>query len=48
MDTILGLLGMTIWIAGTIGLAAGITYVVMKLAIRFFPSDEDLKPKPQQ
>jgi hypothetical protein len=39
---------MTIWIAGTIALAAGVTFVVMKLAIRFFPSDEDLKPKTQQ
>jgi hypothetical protein len=41
MDTILGLLGMAVWIAGTIGIAAGITFVVVKL----FPGDEDLKPK---
>ena len=41
MDTILGLLGMAVWIAGTIAIAAGITFVVIKL----FPGDEDLKPK---
>ena len=41
MDTILGILGMAVWIAGTIAIAAGITYVMVKL----FPSDEDLKPK---
>jgi hypothetical protein len=41
MDTILGLLGMAVWIAGTIGIAAGITFVV----VRLFPGDEDLKPK---
>lgn len=43
MDTILGLFGMAIWIAGTIGIAAGVTYVL----IRLFPGDEDLKPKSQ-
>ena len=43
MDTILGLLGMTIWIAGTISFAAGVTWVVVKL----FPGKDDLKPKPQ-
>jgi hypothetical protein len=44
MDTVLGLVGIAIWIASTIGIAAGITYVVVKL----FPGgDEDLKPKAQ-
>jgi len=43
MDTILGLFGMALWIAGTIGIAAGITWVVVKL----FPGDEDLEPKSQ-
>jgi hypothetical protein len=44
METVLGLVGMAIWIASTIGIAAGVTYVVVKL----FPGgDEDLKPKPQ-
>jgi hypothetical protein len=43
MDTVLGLFGMAIWIAGTIGIAAGVTYVL----IRLFPGDEDLKPKSQ-
>jgi hypothetical protein len=40
MDTILGLLGVAVWIAGTIGIAAGITYAVVKV----FPGDEKLKP----
>ena len=43
MDTVLGLFGMAIWIGGTIGIAAGVTYVL----IRLFPGDEDLKPKSQ-
>ncbi len=43
MDTILGLFGMAIWIAGTISFAAGITWVVVKL----FPGSDDLKPKSQ-
>jgi hypothetical protein len=43
MDTVLGLLGLTVWIVGTIGVAAGVTWVVVKL----FPGDEDLKPKSQ-
>ena len=47
MDTILGLLGMLIWIVGTIGIAAGITYVVMKLTLKLFPGDEKLKPTPE-
>jgi hypothetical protein len=42
MDTVLGLAGVALWIAGTISIAAGVTYVVVK----FFPGgDEDLKPK---
>jgi hypothetical protein len=43
METVLGLFGMAVWIAGTIGIAAGVTYVV----IRLFPGDEDLKPTSQ-
>ena len=43
MDTVLGLFGMALWIAGTIGIAAGVTYVL----IRLFPGDDDLKPKSQ-
>ncbi len=46
MDTILGLIGMVLWIAGTIGIAAGITYVVMKVTLRLFP-DKELKPTPE-
>jgi hypothetical protein len=43
METVLGLLGVAVWIAGTISIAAGITYVVVKL----FPGDEDLKQASQ-
>ena len=31
MDTILGLLGMVVWIVSVMALAAGITYAVVKL-----------------
>jgi hypothetical protein len=43
MDTALGLVGMVMWIASTIGIAAGVTFVVVKL----FPGDEDLKQTSQ-
>lgn len=33
MDTVLGLLGMIVWIVAVIALAAGITYIV----VRFTP-----------
>ena len=32
MDTFLGLFGVAIWIVGVIALAAGVTYVVVKLS----------------
>jgi hypothetical protein len=32
MDTILGLLGMAVWIAAVIALAAGVTFAVIKLS----------------
>jgi hypothetical protein len=32
MDTILGLVGMSIWIVGVIALAAGVTWAVIKLS----------------
>jgi hypothetical protein len=32
METILGLLVTAVWIAGVIALAAGVTYVVIKLS----------------
>jgi hypothetical protein len=41
LDTALGLFGVVLWIATTIGIAAGITFLVVKV----FPGDEDLKPK---
>ena len=41
METVLGLFGMALWIVSVIALAAGITYVVIKV----FPGgDEELKP----
>jgi hypothetical protein len=43
MDTALGLVGIVIWIASTIGIAAGVTFVVVKL----FPGDQDLKQTSQ-
>jgi hypothetical protein len=41
IDTVLGLIGMVLWIASTISIAAGVTWVVVKL----FPGADDLKPK---
>ena len=32
MDTILGLLGMLVWIAGVMALAAGVTYAVIRVS----------------
>jgi hypothetical protein len=32
MDTVLGLIGMAIWIVGVIALAAGVTYAVIKVS----------------
>jgi hypothetical protein len=43
MDTIFGLVGLALWIAGTIGIAAGITWVVVRIS----PGNDDLKPKSQ-
>jgi hypothetical protein len=42
MDTVLGLIGMALWIVAVIAIAAAITFVV----VRLFPgSDDELKPK---
>ncbi len=43
MDTVLGLIGMVVWIVAVIGLAAGITYAVIKLS----PGGRS-GPKPEQ
>ena len=32
MDTVLGLLGIVVWIVGVIGLAAAVTFVVVRLS----------------
>jgi hypothetical protein len=45
METFLGLIGMAIWIVSVIALAAGVTYVVVKLS----PGDRASKtPKPTE
>jgi hypothetical protein len=44
MDTLLGLIGMAIWIIAVIALAAGVTYIVVKLS----PGDRDSEPKPTE
>ena len=41
MGTVLGLLGMALWIVSVIALAAGITYVVVRIS----PGNDDLEPK---
>jgi hypothetical protein len=32
MDTVLGLLGMAVYMAATVGLACGVTYLIVKLS----------------
>jgi hypothetical protein len=32
MDTVLGLIGMAVYMAATVGLAAGVTYLIVKLS----------------
>jgi hypothetical protein len=41
METVLGLLGMVVWIVGVMALAAGITYLVIKLS----PGEKPKKPE---
>jgi hypothetical protein len=44
METVLGLLGIVVWIVAVIAIAAAVTFVVVKI----LPGgDEDLKPKSQ-
>jgi len=43
MEIVLGLFGLAFWIAGTISIAIGVTYLV----VRLFPGDDDTAPKPQ-
>jgi hypothetical protein len=42
MDTVLGLIGVIIWIVCVIGLAAGITWLVVKV----FPSEKPADTAP--
>jgi hypothetical protein len=41
MDTILGLIGILVWIAAVMALAAGVTYAVIRLS----PGGGDKKPE---
>ena len=41
MDTILGLLGMVVWIVSVMALAAGITYLTIKLS----PGEKPKEPE---
>jgi hypothetical protein len=43
MDTVLGLLGILVWIAAVMALAAGVTYAVIRLS----PGGRD-KSKPEE
>ena len=43
METVLGLIGMAIYMVVVVSLAAGITWLVVKL----FPSNEKKKKKPE-
>lgn len=42
MDTVLGLLGILVWIVTVIALASAVTYIVVKL----FPADKPEKDEP--
>jgi hypothetical protein len=41
MDTLLGLLGIVVWIVAVIGLAAAVTYFVVKVFPTERPSKDD-------
>jgi hypothetical protein len=42
METVLGLIGLVLYAAAIIGLAAGITWIVVKVS----PSEKPQKPEP--
>ncbi|HET9324627.1 MAG TPA: hypothetical protein VFO03_12175 [Gaiellaceae bacterium] len=47
MGTILGLIGMVFFVAGVIGLAAGVTWTIIKISpTRRTSKDNAEKPKP--
>jgi hypothetical protein len=46
METILGLLGMAVWIVGVISLAAGVTYTVIRLTPGEKPQTPPESPSP--
>jgi hypothetical protein len=46
MDTILGLLGIVVWIAAVIALAAGVTYAVIKVSPGGRSEDKAQAPSP--
>jgi hypothetical protein len=42
METVLGLLGLVVFIVGVIAIAAGVTYVVIKVT----PAEKEKEPAP--
>ena len=46
MDTVLGLLGLVVWIVGVIALAAAVTFLVVKLTPGEKPDERDAAPRP--
>jgi hypothetical protein len=44
MDTILGLLGIVVWVVGVISLAAAITFVVVKVSRTDKPPKDEPEP----
>jgi hypothetical protein len=42
MDTVLGLIGLALFAAAVIGLAAGVTWIVVKVS----PAEKPAKPEP--
>ena len=45
MDTILGLLGIVIWIVSVIALAAAVTWIVVKVSPGEKPAEPDAPPR---
>jgi hypothetical protein len=45
MDTVIGLLGMVVWIVSVVGLASAVTYVVVKISPAEKPEKDDAAPQ---
>ena len=44
MDTLIGLLGMVVWIVSVVGLASAVTYLVVKISPTEKPPSKDDQP----